>query len=126
MEPNRRLFRVKELLKHEVAECLRREFAIGSVGLLTVNDVGVAGDLRSATVFVGFVGNAKQREHAQAELARHAKRIQTIIGSGLRLRYTPELRFQLNDSVEQGQRIIALLDELERTSPPLPPLPPAV
>ena len=116
MEPNRRLFRVKELLKHEIAECLRREFTIDSVGLLTVNDVGVAGDLRSATVFVGFVGNAKQRERAAAELSKHAKRIQTVIGSGIRLRYTPELRFQINDSIEQGNRVIALLDEIERST----------
>lgn len=122
MEPNRRLFRVRELLKHEIAECLRREFAIDSVGLLTVNDVGLAGDLRSATVFVGFAGTAKQRERATAELNNHAKRLQTVVGSGLRLRYTPELRFQINDSIEQGNRVIALLDEIERASsqPPSP------
>ena len=54
--PNRRLARVKELLRQELSEIIRREFNIEEVGLLTVNDVGVSRDLRSAIVFLGFVG----------------------------------------------------------------------
>lgn len=117
MLPNRRTFRVKELLKHEVAECLRREFAINEVGLLTVNDVGIASDLRSATVFIGFVGTVEQRRLAPARLAERAKDIQMRVGSSVRLKFTPTLRFQIDDSIEQGNRVVALLDELEKSPP---------
>jgi ribosome-binding factor A len=64
MQPNRRTARVRELLKHEIAECIRRELSIEEVGLLTVNDVGLASDLRTATVFVGFVGTKEQKKRA--------------------------------------------------------------
>jgi ribosome-binding factor A len=118
MQPNRRTARVRELLKHEVAECIRRELSIEEVGLLTVNDVGLASDLRSATVFVGFVGTPAQKKRAPSKLADHARRIQMIVGTSIQLKFVPELRFQLDDSIEQGHRIVALLEKLDSTSPP--------
>ncbi len=123
MQPNRRTARVRELLKHEVAECIRRELSIDEVGLLTVNDVGLASDLRSATVFVGFVGTPDQKKRAKSRLADHARRIQMIVGTSIQLKFVPELRFQLDDSIEQGHRIVALLEELDRpkTATPTPP-----
>jgi ribosome-binding factor A len=53
---NLRHERVRELLKREVGEAIRREIPMNEAGLLTVNEVGVASDLRSATVFVGVIG----------------------------------------------------------------------
>jgi ribosome-binding factor A len=120
MQPNRRTFRVKELLKHEVAECIRRELSIEEVGLLTVNDVGVSGDLRSATVFLGFVGTADQRKRAPVKLAERAKLIQMMVGGAVRLKFTPELRFLIDDSIQEGNRVLAILAELEKSAPPAP------
>ncbi|MEY3276035.1 MAG: Ribosome-binding factor, partial [Verrucomicrobiota bacterium] len=54
--PSRRLQRVAELVRRELSEIIRRDLAVDEVGLLTVNDVVVAPDLRTATAFVGFVG----------------------------------------------------------------------
>lgn len=125
MQPNRRTARVRELLKHEIAECLRKELSIEEVGLLTVNDVGIARDLRSATVFVGFVGSAAQKKKAPSVLTSVAGRIQSIVGGAIRLKFTPELRFQLDDSIEQGSRVVALLDALEVKNPTVPPVSPA-
>lgn len=125
MEDNRRrLARVRELLKQEVAEVIRRELSIEDVGLLTVNDVGTARDLRSAIVFLGFVGTPAQRKQALAVLAERAKLIQSRVGGSVRLKFTPELRFQIDDSIEQGNRVLAILDELEHP-PAERPTPPA-
>lgn len=110
--PNRRIARVKELLKHELSEVIRREFDISETGLLTVNDVGVSRDLRSGIVFLGFVGTAAQRKLAPERVAEKAKFIQATVGGAVRLKFTPELRFQIDDSIEQGNRVIAILDEL--------------
>lgn len=114
MQPNRRSARVRELLKHEVAECIRRELTIEEVGLLTVNDVGIASDLKSATVFLGFVGTKDQRQRAPALLAERAGRLRMLVASGIRLKYTPELKFQIGDSIADGNRVLAILDELDR------------
>lgn len=120
MQPNRRGARVKELLKQQVAECIRKELTIDEVGLLTVNDVGIASDLRSATVFLGFVGTADQRRQAPLKLAERSKRIRMLVAASIRLKYVPDLKFQVDDSIAEGNRVLAILEELER-SHPLPP-----
>lgn len=115
--PNRRIARVKELLRHELSEIIRREFSIEEVGLLTVNDVGVSRDLRSAIVFLGFIGTAAQRKQAPARIAERSKLIQSLIGGAVRLKFTPELRFHLDDSIAEGSRVIGLLEELQSSEP---------
>ena len=111
---NRRVARVRELLKQEIAELIRQEIPIEQAGLLTVNDVGIARDLRSAIVFLGFVGSPAQRKCALAELEVKAKLIQSRVGGIVRLKFTPELRFQIDDSIEQGNRVLAILDQLDQ------------
>lgn len=107
------------MLKQQVAECIRQELTIDEVGLLTVNDVGIAKDLRSAVVFLGFVGTAEQRRLAPLRLAERAKRIRMLVAATVRLKYAPDLKFQLDDSIEAGNRVIQILNELERENPAL-------
>ena len=109
--------RVSELLKREIGEVIRREMPMDEAGLLTVNEVGVSGDLRSATVFVGIVGSADQQKKAIARLTRERARIQALVGRAVVLRHTPRLRFLLDASVERGNRVLSILDDLERNSP---------
>lgn len=72
--PSRRIQRVTELLRREVSELLRRELNVEEVGLLSINEVKVAPDLKTATVFVGFVGNRQQRAAAPEKLATQRKK----------------------------------------------------
>ena len=121
---NRRLARVRELLKQEIARILREELDLNDVGLLTVNAGGVGRDLRSAVVFLGFVGTPAQRRRAPEVLAEQGGLIRSRVGANVRLKFTPEIRFQLDDSIEQGNRVLALLDALEREAPSPSPAPP--
>jgi ribosome-binding factor A len=115
---NLRHERVRELLKREVGEVLRRELPISEVGLVTVNEVGLASDLRSATIFVGVIGTGEQRKRAAAFLEKESKRIQTIVGHAVVLKYTPLLKFVLDESIERGNRVLEIIDEIERSIPP--------
>jgi ribosome-binding factor A len=110
--------RVRELLKRAIGEIIRREIPPGEAGLITVNDVGVAGDLQSATVFVGVIGTADQQRKSLRILNRERLRVQGLLGRAVVLRYTPRLRFVLDDSVERGNRVLQILDELKQSSPP--------
>lgn len=112
---NRRIARVRELLKQEISEVIRQEIPIDTAGLLTVNDVGIARDLRSAIVFLGFVGSKVQRRAALEELESKSRLIQSRVGSSVRLKFTPVLRFQIDDSIEQGNRVLSILDEIEQS-----------
>lgn len=115
-----RLERVREMLKRELGEILRREIPMNEAGLLTVNEVGVAADLKSATVFVGVIGTADQRKRAAAILEKESKRIQGLVGRAVVLKYTPHLRFVIDESIERGNRVLEILDELEKTNPTNP------
>ncbi|MBM3839476.1 MAG: 30S ribosome-binding factor RbfA [Verrucomicrobia bacterium] len=113
-----RIERVRELLKRQLGEVIRRELPLSEVGMLTVNDVEVTRDLQSATVYVGFVGSEEQRKKGLDLLQKERKRIQGLVARAVVLKYTPLLRFVLDDSVPRGNRVLQILDELERSSLP--------
>jgi ribosome-binding factor A len=115
--PSLRLQRVRELLKREIGEVIRRELPVSEAGLVSVNDVDVSGDLHSAVVFISILGNADQQKRGLALLTRHRVRIQGLVARGVVLKYTPKLKFIVDDTVERGNRVIQILNELEKTTP---------
>jgi len=116
--PSLRLQRVRELLKRAIGETLRREFPVSEVGLITVNDVAVAGDLKSAIVYISILGHADQQKRGLHLLELHRKRIQGLVARSVVLKYTPTLRFMPDDSIERGNRVLAIIDEIEKSSGP--------
>jgi len=115
-----RLLRVRELLKREIGEAIRREIPVQQAGLVTVNDVDVTGDLRVATVFIGILGSSEQQRTGLAMLQKNRARIQGLVAKAVILKYTPQLRFMVDDSVTRGNRVLDIIAELERTSAATP------
>jgi len=118
--PNLRLERVRELLKRAIGEAIRREFNVNDVGLISVNDVDCAGDLKSATVFVSILGNPDQQKRGLAKLTDQRSRIQELMAKSIVLKYTPVLKFVTDDSLVRGNRVMQILDDLDKNSPPPP------
>ncbi len=112
--PSHRLQRVRELLKRAIGEVVRREFPVSETGLVSVNDVEVAGDLRSATVYISVLGDADQQRRGLALLAQHRARIQGLVARTVVLKFTPTLRFVVDDSVVRGNRVLQIIEELEK------------
>ncbi len=112
-----RLQRVRELLKREIGEAVRREFHVSEAGLITVNDVDLAGDLKSATVFISILGNPDQQKRGFQLLNEHRVRLQGFIGRAVVLKYTPKLKFAFDDSIVRGNRVLQIIEELEKASP---------
>jgi ribosome-binding factor A len=110
---------VRELLKREIGTAIRREIPVDEAGLVSVNDVDVAGDLRSALVFISILGNADQQKRGFTMLEERRGRIQDLVARSVVLKYFPVLKFVLDDSVVRGNRVLQIIDELERTKPPL-------
>src|SRR5438093_12733206 len=102
--------RVRELLKLEIGEIIRREIQTGDAGLITVNDVGLAGDLQSATVFVGIVGNSEQQRKGLEILKKKRLRIQGFLGRAVLRKYTPKLRFVRDDSIKRANRVRQIME----------------
>lgn len=107
-----RLLRVRELLRREIGDVLRKDFTFENA-LVTVNDVDIAPDLRQANVFMGVI--ARDESAAEAiieELNRRHGQVQKRVFSRVVLKYTPQLTFRLDRSVERGVRVVALMDDL--------------
>ena len=112
--PSLRLERVRELLKRAIGEAIRRELPVNEAGVVTVNDVDVSGDLKTAAVFISILGSADQQKHGFALLNTHRPRIQDLMARAVVLKYTPKLRFVMDDSVVRGNKVLQIIEELEK------------
>ena len=115
--PSLRHERVRELLKREIGETIRREFNVADVGLVTVNDIDLAGDLKSAVVYLSILGSPDQQKRGLARVSENRIRLQGLVGRAVVLRYTPTLRFVLDDSIVRGNRVMQIIEELEKAAP---------
>ena len=109
--------RVRELLKREIGEAIRREIPIHQAGLVSVNDIEMGGDLKSATVFISILGNPDQQKRGLEMLAEQRARIQGLVARSVVLKYTPVLRFVMDDSIIRGNRVMQIIEELDKASP---------
>lgn len=114
-----RLLRVNELLKREIAEDLHRQFAMSDfdTASVTVTRVECTPDLRDANVFVSIFQHEEDRDRMIAFLNRHRQEIIRLLVRRVKLKYTPRLHFVLDSSLEEGDRILSLLAEMERENP---------
>jgi ribosome-binding factor A len=110
--------RVRELLKREIGEAIRREFHVNEAGLISVNDVDLAGDLKSAVVFISIFGNPVQQKRGLQLLTDNRARIQSLVARSVVLKYTPTLKFIFDDSIVRGNRVLQIIEELERARSP--------
>ena len=111
---SQRAKRVGELIKQEISQLLQRGLKDPRVGFVTVTDVDVTGDLRNATVYVSVFGNEKQKRDSMEGLEAATGFIRREVGKYLRLRYTPELAFKFDESIEYGAHINTVLNEIKR------------
>jgi ribosome-binding factor A len=105
------------LLKRQIGEVIRRELPVNEAGLISVNEVKVAPDLQSAAVFVGILGNQEQIKRGSALLQENRKKIQNMVARAIVLKYTPQLKFIVDDSNDRATRVLKILDELEKDPP---------
>ena len=112
---NLRHIRVRELLKRELNEIFRREFPV-ELGIVSVSEVGVSNDLHSAKVFVSSIGDEKAQQRAFRTVRKSASKIQFQLGQTVALRYTPKLKFVMDEARSRGDRVLQILDEIEQDS----------
>jgi ribosome-binding factor A len=109
---SKRILRLNEQLKREIAELIRTGVRDPRVGLVSVTAVQVATDLGSARVYVRALGDEAERAEALEGLRAAAPFLRRELGQILSIRRIPELRFHADRALEQAQRIERILSEV--------------
>jgi ribosome-binding factor A len=110
--PTRRQERVGERIHEELGALLQRRVRDPRLGNVTVTGVEVSPDLKVATVFVSSLGDHEAGDLAVRGLQHAASFLRRELAQQLQMRFTPELRFVLDESWERGERIDRLLEQL--------------
>jgi ribosome-binding factor A len=106
--------RVGDQIRVEIADLLARVVQDPGIGFLTITDVKVTPDLQQARVYYTTLGDEKARKESRRALERVTPFLRRQIGQRLRLRRVPELQFFFDESVERGDRIEQILQELSQ------------
>jgi ribosome-binding factor A len=124
----RRTRQVGELLREELVDIIRREVKDPRVGFMSITNVDVPPDLRTARVYVSVLGTDEERAATLAALRSAAKFIRFHLKPRLRMRQIPDLDFRDDRSMEYAQQISEALRvardrdlAIQAASEPAPP-----
>ena len=109
---NNRFNRIDEELKKEISNVITFELHNPKVtGIVSITKAKVTPDLKYAKVYVSII-NAKNTKETFANLKKSAGFIRSEIAKKMNLRITPELIFELDDSMEYGAKIDSILKQI--------------
>jgi ribosome-binding factor A len=106
-----RMRRVNEAIREILGDAIATELKDPRIGFVTVTDVDTSPDLRSARVYVSVLGSEEERESSLEGLRSSHGVLQGKIASGMRMKRTPTLTFEYDETAERGDRITRLLDD---------------
>ena len=111
---SRRIDRVNELLRLEISQVLARQIKDPRLsGVITITEVRTSSDLRNALVLLSVMGDEEAKQTALAGIQSAAKFLRRELRGRLTLRYTPFLSFALDDSLEDADRLIGIMNQIQ-------------
>ena len=113
-----RKVRVGDLIKREIAHIIQNELKDPGIGFVTITGVEVSVDLKHAKIFYSVLGDEDSKKESASALRRASGFIRHEIGRKLKLKYTPEIFFQFDGSVEYGAHIEKLIQKIYRPERP--------
>ena len=108
--------RIRKAIIREFSDILSREIQDPQFQnqLISVTDVDVSNDMRHAKIFLSIMGEPEHQQQLFNLLNEYKPRIRHELGQRIRLRYTPDLELNLDDSLERGARVTQLLNQISR------------
>jgi ribosome-binding factor A len=109
----KRADKVSEAIKREVSVLLTQEVKDPGVHFVTVTGVETTDDLRHAKIYVSVMGDEATRNETLQALDRAKGFLRGELGRRVQLRYTPEIQFHLDNSLDHAFKIKGLLDSIK-------------
>ncbi len=114
-----RMERVNTQFQRELSELILREIRDPRLDeFVSVTEVSVSPDLRYARVYVSSMGGQEKQAQILAALSSASGFLRSELAKKIRLRRMPELHFQWDNSIEKGDRILRLIDEVSHNDNP--------
>lgn len=107
-----RVQRITKMLKEEMSRIIRVEINDPRLGFLSITDVEMTPDLRVAHIYVSVYGTPEEQDATIGVLERASRFLRGELGKQVEMRYTPELHFHLDRSIERGAHIFDLLHHI--------------
>ena len=114
----KRADKVSEAIRREISVMLTQEVKDPGINFTTVTAVETADDLRHANIFVSILGDEETRAESMKALERAKGFLRREIGRRLQLRYTPEIHFRLDKSIDHAMKIKGILNEIKAKEKP--------
>jgi ribosome-binding factor A len=111
--PSQRPQRVGELIQKEISALLLRGMNDPRIGFVTITGVEVTPDMHLARVYFTVFGDETARRNCAAGLKSATAFIRQHVGRQLQMRYTPDLLFEYDSSIDYGSRIDSLLRQVK-------------
>ena len=105
--------RVRKELMRDISEILHREIG-GLEGVVSIVDVEVSHDNSFAKVIYSVLGSPEQVEKDKEIIEKNTGRVRYEVGKRIRLRVTPEIKFVYSDGLEQGSRVLDLIEKISK------------
>lgn len=111
-----RLARLESLLKEEISDIIRNEIKGFDFCLTTVTRVILSGDLRHSKVYISIYGEEAVQKMAMQKLRDYSRFVRKIVGNRVRMRYTPEISFIQDKSMEEANNIFKIMNDIKKGS----------
>ncbi len=115
---SRRTDRVNEQLREEISTILARQIKDPRLkGVISITRVVTSGDLRSARVFISVMGRQKTKKAALDGIQSAATFLRRELRDRINMRHTPFLTYELDDSLEEADQVLRLMDKIWTDEP---------
>lgn len=106
--------RLAVLIKEELGKILQRELKDPRIGFASITNVRVSKDISHAKIFVSVFGDKEQQQATMEGLESAKGFIRSELGKRIRFRSTPVLHFAADTSLEEGAKVISLLNQIQK------------
>jgi ribosome-binding factor A len=110
--------KVADLIQKEICQMLVKSIKDPRIGFVTITKVTVSEDFRHAKVYFSVAGTLKEREESQKGLDSAKGYVRKELGRRIRLRYTPEIMFQFDPSIEYAIHMEELIQSIHQEKGP--------
>lgn len=111
--PSYRVDRLEQLIKEQVSYFLLHKLQEEDFGFITITDVKLSGDLKIAKIYLSVL-QKERRDYVLSRVNLRMGQIRTDLAHNIRIKFVPELKFFIDDTLDYVEKIEGLINEIHR------------